>query len=35
MALSDEVADMIIAEAEPAPTMAATNAQMNTSFRRI
>jgi len=32
---SDEVAEMIIAEADPAPRMAATNAEMNTSFRRI
>jgi len=32
---SDEVAEMIMAEAEPAPRMAATNAAMKTSFRRI
>jgi len=33
--LNDEVAEMIIAEADPAPRMAATNAEMSTSFRRI
>jgi len=32
---NDEVAEMIIAEADPAPRMAATNAEMSTSFRRI